>query len=128
ATGATPAGLKLAVSEIDLGGGGPPVVVRAGVLGPTDIMPFDATKLPPAIVFASPSEVPIEGGQGRLFDDELVIVGAPPEPQKGQGLNFVWYDLASRSTRARETGVKRLVAQRSGITAASVSFARVPTG
>jgi hypothetical protein len=127
AAGALP-GLKVAVSEVDLSGVGPPVVVRAGVLGPADLAPFDAAKLPPAIEFASAAELPIEGGQGRLFDDELVIIGAPPDPQRGQGLNFVWYDLASRSIRARQTGAERLVPQRSGITAASITFARVPTG
>jgi hypothetical protein len=101
-------GIRLAVAEVDfnaatLGS------VRAGVVSQADLTAgFDGSKVPVAFTLSSFTEVPAEG-QARFFGEHMLWFGTPPEPLKGQGLNFIWFDTDKRVLRIKQTGMQRML-------------------
>ncbi len=120
-------GVLLAGAEVDFSGsGGSPGQIRAGLIPDAQLASIDATKIPPAFTLGTLLEAPLGGQQARFFGDELVWIGTPPEPQRGQGLNFLWYNLRDRAFRTRKVGPERFLLDHPKIQRATVAFANVP--
>lgn len=101
-------GIRLAAAEVDFSAAtfG---MVRAGVVSQADLMAgFDGTKVPIAFTISTFTEVPAES-RGRFFGADMLWLGTPPEPLRGQGLNFIWYDTERRVMRAKQAGMQRML-------------------
>lgn len=116
-------GIRAAFAEIDFSGtGGGPGQLRIGEVAEADLPTLDGSKVPPAFTLGSLLEAPLGGMEGRFFGDEFLWIGTPPEPQRGQGLNFIWYNVKSRIIRSRQTGMQKLLAAHPNILGASLNL------
>lgn len=105
---ATGDGIRLAVAEVDFSSTNFGIV-RAGTITQSQLgAGFDGTKVPVAFTLTSFTDVPAEG-DARFFGDELLWLGTPPDPLRGQGLNFIWYNTQTRVIRSKQTGMQRLL-------------------
>ena len=100
-------GLRLAVAEVDFSATNFGQV-RAGLVSQADLAALDGSKVPPAFTLTSLSDVPSEG-EARFFGPDMIWLGTPPEPLKGQGLNMIWYETDKRVMRAKQTGMQRML-------------------
>jgi hypothetical protein len=124
ASGALSPGLRLATAQTFTN---LQVDIRAGDLGPTQLSPIDATKLPEVDTLPSLLEAPLTAPYARIFTDELVWIGTPADSNKGRGIDLVWYSYATKSMRAVNTGSKRLLATTTGITNSAITLAGAAT-
>lgn len=116
---ATGDGIRVAAAEVDFNATNFGIV-RAGVVSQADLdNNFDGTKIPQAFTLTSLADVPAEG-EARFFGDDMLWLGTPPDPLRGQGLNFIWYNTTTRVTRAKSTGAGRLALDRQIIERASL--------
>lgn len=116
-------GIRAAFAEIDFSGtGGGPGQIRLGEVSEADLATLDGTKVPPAFTLGSLLEAPLGGMEARFFGEEFIWVGTPPEPQRGQGLNFIWYNSKNRVMRSRQVGMQKLLAAHPNILGASVAL------
>jgi hypothetical protein len=101
-------GLRLAAAEVDFTSANFGSV-RAGLVSQADLTAgFDGTKVPLAFPITSFADVPSEG-EARFFGADMLWLGTPPDPLKGQGLNFIWYDTDRRVMRIKQTGMQRML-------------------
>lgn len=120
-------GLLLAGAEVDFSAaGGSPGQIRAGLVPDSQLSMLDSTKVAPGFTLGTLLEAPLGGQQARFFGDELVWIGTPPDPQRGMGLNFLWYNIKDRAFRTRKVGADRLAPDHRNIQRATVAFASVP--
>lgn len=105
---ATGDGIRLAVAEVDFSSTNFGTV-RAGTVPQSELNAgFNGTKVPIAFTLSSLTDVPAEG-EARFFGDELLWLGTPPDPLRGQGLNFIWFNTQTRVIRSKQTGMQRLL-------------------
>jgi hypothetical protein len=107
AAGPSPAGIRLAVGEVDFQGGTARMLV--GNLGPAELNPADVGKLNDAYKLSTFFDAPVQGGDPRWVNSDFVAVGAPVS---GGGLNLFWYDAAAASMRVALVGAQRIVPER----------------
>jgi hypothetical protein len=100
--------IRLAVAEVDFSSTNFGIV-RAGTIPQSDLnASFDGTKIPTAFTLTSLTEVPAEG-EARFFGPDMIWLGTPPDPLRGQGLNFIWYNTDTHVIRSKQTGMNRLL-------------------
>ena len=123
-------GMRAAFAEVDLApGAATPGVLKIGEVSQAELSAMDANKLPQAFTLTSLVDAPIEGGEARFVGDDFLWVGTPPDPFRGQGLNFYWYDVKNRVIRARNNkDTSKLLGDRTNIQFSSMTFAAPPSG
>lgn len=123
-------GMRAAFAEVDLApGAATPGILKIGEMSQAEVSAMDATKLPAAFTLTSLVDAPIEGGEARFVGDDFLWVGTPPDPFRGQGLNFYWYDVKNRVVRARNNkDTSKLLGDRTTIQFSSMTFAAPPSG
>lgn len=114
-------GLRAAVAEIDFSGtAGAPGQLRIGEVPQAELAALSGAKVPPAFTLGSLLEAPLSKMEARFFGEEFLWIGSPPEPQRGQGLNFIWFNIRDRIIRSRQVGPQKMLANRPSITGQSI--------
>lgn len=107
AAGSAPAGVRLALGEVDFQAG--TARMLAGTLGPIEIANADVGKLNAAFQLTSFFDAPVQGGDARWIQNDFVAVGSS---LGGGGLNLFWYDGDNAAMRVALVGAQKLVPDR----------------